>query len=1031
MTRFWNFFVQHHRFTFIVIAALILAGLYAIVSLPKESDPEVDIPIAVVTTVFPGASPLDVEELVTDILEDEIGSISGIDSLDSTSRSGVSSIVVEFDVSTDRDEVIKDLDDAVDAVTPDLPDEAEDPIVTEVSISDEPFLQIALGGDFSLPELTEFANQIESAAEGVNGVSDVQVLGGQEAEIQVIVDKAVLDGFGIAIGQVTRAISTANSDIPVGSIETGGENFNIRLAGRLQDVDDIARVPVGSIEGSVIRVSDIATVQSGFTTQNSLSRLSTDNKTAAPAVTLLVYKSSGGDITRISRNVKNEMNAIVEKDLPAGVDTHIVLDFSEYVQEDLTSLSRNGLATVVIVFLLLLSFLGLREAVMASIAIPLSFLMAFASLLFLDLSINFMTLFSLILALGILVDSAIVINQAMHARTANGEEPFAAAKNVIAEFQWPLIAGTLTTVFAFVPMLLTSGIIGEYIKSIPITVSSVLISSLFVALAISTTLSAVFSKRLASKKGLSKTQVYFREQIDTLKGWYETTMKRLFTEKKLRRLLTGGIVVAIIGAYSLPAIGALEVNMFPTSDEPTFAIDVELPVGTPLDETAGLIGEMQDLLHEDEFIVSYVATVGQSSAAGSTASAGNEHTGYITVDLVEENRPKSVEFVETYQDRLTTAFPYADIDVSQGNFGPPSEAPVVVTIVGEDLDTLDQLAVQFEGVLEDIDGTRNINSSVVETNGEFVIHVDRAAAQRFGLSTTDVALALRNAINGSEATSLNIAGDDVGVVVRYGLSDVAVTDNVFDKTSLETIRALTLATPAGDIPVASIADIRFENSRLTIEHQDGDRIAKVTSFTESGTSAQDVFMAVQGQLSEISIPRGYDVKLGGENEDINQSFADMFAAMILAVFLIAALMVLQFNSFKQMGIILITIPLALIGVFPGLALLNLPLSFPGIIGIVALVGIVVNNAIILIDTINTNVRSGMEKQTAIITAGKARLEPILLTTITTVFGLMPLAITEEVWRSLGFAIIFGLTFSTLLTLVVIPVLYNKYIKTVA
>jgi HAE1 family hydrophobic/amphiphilic exporter-1 len=1027
MKGFWNFFVDHYRFTFIVIAALVLAGAYAIISLPKESEPEVDIPIAVVTTVFPGASPLDVEELVTDVLEDEISAISGIDSMDSVSRSGVSSITVEFGVNTVKEEVIKDLEDAVDAASRDLPAESEDPTITEISLSDAPFLQVSLGGNYSIPELTTFATQIEAATEGVSGVSNVTVLGGQDPEIQVIVNKAVLDGYGIGIGQVTRAIGSANSDIPVGSIETGGENFNIRLAGRLTSVDDIATVPVGSIDGTVIRVSDIASIQSGYTIQNSASRLSTDNITSEPAVTVLFYKSTGGDITRIAREVKERMNDIVTNELPSGVSTYVIVDSSELIEADLSSLTENGIATVIIVFLLLLAFLGFREALMASLAIPLSFLMAFVALLFLGLSINFMTLFALILALGILVDSAIVINQAMHARTATGEDPFVAAKAVIAEFQWPLIAGTMTTVFAFVPMLLTSGIIGEYIKSIPITVSVVLIASLFVALAISTTLSAVFAQKLTSKKELSRTQQYFRNLVHSLQERYDRVMRLLISSPIARKKLTRTIIVALLISFSLPVVGLLKINMFPTSNEPTFAIDVELPVGTPLEQTTELMMNIESELQKDPFITSYVVTVGQSSSAGSVGGSANEHTGYITVDLVEKNRPTSVEFVETYQARLDTLFPNATIDVSQGNFGPPSEAPVVVTIEGTDLDELDRLALEFETVLSGISGTRNIKSTVVETNGEFVIYVNRAAAQRFGLSTTDVALALRNAINGSDATSINAAGTDVDVVVRFGLSDAAVRDNVFDQTSLETIRSLTLATPAGDIPVASIADIRFENSRLSIQRSEGVRIAKVTSFTESGTTASTVFAEVQLALNTMQLPDGYNVKLGGENEDIAQSFTDMFMAMILAVFLIAALMVLQFNSFKQMAIIILSIPLALIGVFPGLAVFGLPLSFPGIIGIVALVGIVVNNAIILIDTININIATGQPKVEAIVAAGKSRLEPILLTTITTVFGLLPLAITEEVWRSLGFAIIFGLTFSTLLTLVVIPTLYHKYI----
>lgn len=308
------------------------------------------------------------------------------------------------------------------------------------------------------------------------------------------------------------------------------------------------------------------------------------------------------------------------------------------------------------------------------------------------------------------------------------------------------------------------------------------------------------------------------------------------------------------------------------------------------------------------------------------------------------------------------------------------------------------------------------------------MYIDRTKAQLYGVSTADVAFILRNAINGVEATSINRAGDDVGVIVRYALDPLAVQAGNIDKTTIDTIRSLTIATPQGDVPLSSFAEIRLEGSRSSIEHDDGERITKVLSFVKTGFAATEIFAEIDNRMDEIEIPDGYTVQLGGENEDINESFADMFRAMVLAIFLIAALLVLQFDSFKQALIILVAIPLAMIGVFPGLALLNLPLSFPGIIGMVALVGIVVNNAIILIDKINTNRKDGMEMTDAIIGAGKARLEPIILTTITTVLGILPLALSDEVWASLGFAIVFGLLFSTVLTLLVIPLLYQRFVR---
>ncbi|PIR74049.1 MAG: hypothetical protein COU35_04370 [Candidatus Magasanikbacteria bacterium CG10_big_fil_rev_8_21_14_0_10_47_10] len=1024
----WDFFIDHYRFTFILSTAILLFGLFAIVQLPKESDPEVNIPIVVVATPFPGASPIDVEELVTNPLEDKISGLSDIKSIDSTSRGGVSSVVVEFEAKADREQVIADLKDAVDEAVVDLPEEAKDPIIQEITVSDSAFLQMSLGGPFRTAELTEFANQIKDEIERVSGVSKVQVIGGHEKQIQIVVNKAQLDTFGISIAQVTRAVSSANSDIPIGAIETAGEAFNIRLAGRLENLQDIERVPVASVSGVPVRISDIATVVQGVSEQTSISRMTIDNKTAEPAVTLLMYKQSGGDIVKTSAAVKKTMQQIVDEELPDGVKTLEIIDLAEYVKSDLTSLSRNGIATVVIVFLILFVILGFREAIMAAIAIPFSFLMTFAYLSYIDLTINFMTLFSLILSLGILVDSAIVINEGMNRELKSGLNPFDAAKKVVREYQWPLIAGTLTTVFAFVPMLLTSGIIGQYIKSIPLTVSGVLISSLFVALGLVTTLSAVVATYQRKKRAVDYARPARLARIDVyvegLQKRYRVFVEGMLLDRKMHKRIIRWTVLMMIISYSLPALGALKVNMFPNSNEPQFAIDFEMPIGTPVERTSELIERIEQQLQQDPRITSYVVNVGQASGAGSTASTGNGHQGYITVKLVEKDRPTSSEFVDTYQKKLDQLQP-GIVRVSQGNFGPPSEAPVVVTILGEDLDTLDRLARDFEQLLKTIDGTRNVQSTVEQTNGEFVLHVDRVRAARYGLSTIDVALSLRNAIAGTVATSVNQGGDDVDIVVRTALNS---KQQKAAKTDIETIRGLTITTPTGEVPLSSIADITLDNSRARIEHQDSERIAKVTGFTEGKATAIDIFAGIDSRMDEIDIPDGYTIQLGGENEDINQSFTDMFRAMILSVFLIAALLVLQFNSFKQSLIILTTIPLAMIGVFPGLTLLNLPLSFPGIIGIVALVGIVVNNAIILIDRINAAKQEGMSTDAAIADAGESRLKPIIMTTITTVLGILPLALTEEVWRSLGFAIIFGLIFSTFLTLFFVPMLYKRWIQ---
>lgn len=1025
----WDFFINHFRFTGILLVALVLFGFISIGQLPKESDPEVDIPIAAITTVFPGASPLDVEELVTNKIEDNLKGISGINTIDSTSRQGVSSITVELSAKVDRDDVMKDVDDAVESSKRDLPTDAEEPVITEISVNDQPFMQLSLGGPYAVSELTSFAKKVKDVAEQVSGVSNIQIIGGQDEEIKVIIDKARLDTYGLGIRQITNAIALANSDVPVGAIETAGEEFSLRLAGRLTNVDDIMNVPVASVQGIPVRVSDVASVQLGFTEQTSLSNVSNDNIQSTPAVTLLAYKTSGGDITQISAGIKSNIDTLIADEFPEGVDFVIVYDLGDYILNDLRSLSRNGLATIVIVFLILYFFLGLREAIIASLSIPLAFLMTFTYLNIIGYTINFMTLFSLILSLGILVDSAIVVNEAMSTHIRKGMEPFAAARTTVREYQLPLAAGTLTTVFAFVPMLLTSGMIGEFIRSIPVTVTGVLLSSLFVALGLVTTITAAVAKRQLNKGSIQLGQekkAKVAHRIDMLREKYKQIIRDVLSQKKLQKRIVRYTILAMIVSYSLPVIGVLKIEMFPTSNEPQFAIDVEMPIGSRLEDTQAVLKEIENELHKDEFVTSYVMNVGSASGMGSTGSFSDSHKGNLVVNLVTSGRPTSKEFVDTYQKKLDTTINNGVIRVSQGNFGPPQEAPVVVTISGQELSVLDTLVADFEEVLTQIAGTQNIKSSVEQTNGEFVLYVDRNLVSRAGISTTDLAFTLRNAINGSVATSINSEGEDVEILVRYALNSEATRGGKLSKATIESIQGLTIATPTGDLPLSSLATIKLENARAAINHKDGERIAKVTSFTTDGQTPFAVFAEVKEAMENMDIPDGYSITLGGDNEDINQSFADMGRAMILAMFLIAALLVLQFNSFRQSIIVLLTIPLAMIGVFPGLALLGLPLSFPGIIGIVALVGIVVNNAIILIDIINIKRKEGSSIDEAIMTAGSSRLQPIVLTTMTTVLGIMPLAITEEVWRSLGFAIVFGLLFSTMLTLIFVPMLYKKF-----
>ena len=1002
-------------------------GVLSAVQLPKESNPEISVPVAFVSTPFPGASVEEVEELVTNKIEDKISSLDDVEVTRSNSRSGISNITIEFDPNADATEVLADLKDAVDEAKPDLPDNAEDPIVKQVSFDDEPILLLSLAGPYDTAQLKVYAEELKREIERIGNVQDVEIFGGKEREVQVIVDKARLDTFGLPLSAVTQAISQANSDIPIGSIETGGEDYNLRFAGRLSDPKQIEQVPIGSAGGVPVTVSDVALVRDTFSQPGSYSFMSSNGGSIDPAVTLRIFKSPGGDITKLSDSIQQKAAAMAADSFPENVTIEATQDVAQYIKDDLGSLTRNGIATVIIVILLLILFIGWREALMAGFSIPLAFLTSFIGLLALGMTINFMTLFSLILALGILVDSAIVINQGLHKHRKDGKSARQAAIDTIREFQFPLITGTLTTVFAFVPMLLTGGIVGEFIKGIPVTVTLVLVSSLFIALAIVTTVSSQVFKKPTGNGNARKLLV--RRAFDSLKGWYKTSLRRLLERKKSRSKLKRVLLLLFIITYALPGTGLLKVEMFPSGDIDFFAIDLEKPFGTPLEETRDAIIPIAEEIHKDPRFKSIVVNVGSTLNLEGQGGASGAHLAHILVNLADERDEKSPEIVAEYREKFAS-FNDGTLTVAQQGSGPPGSAPVEIKIAGDDLTELDALSAEFEKLLAGVDGTTNVRNSVVDTNGQFAIHVDRLRAEQYGIDATQLAFTLRNAINGADATEITLDGDDVDVVVKYALNREALTGDVDTAiTDITTIEALTISTPGGEVPVSSVADIRLENSRAGIEHEDGERIVRVNAGTDAETSPLEVFAVVSEQMDQqINVPPGYAVTLGGENEDTQESFADMLRAMILAIILIAGLMVLQFRSYKQALLIVITIPFALIGVFPGLLLMNQPISFPGVIGIVALAGIVVNNAIILIDRINNNRTEGMEIDDAIVEAGNARIEPIILTTITTVFGILPLALTQPIWASLGYAIIYGLLFSTVTTLVVIPLLYKRLMR---
>jgi multidrug efflux pump subunit AcrB len=1028
----WNFFIEKHKFTILLIISFTLFGLLTIAQIPKESSPEVEIPYAIVITTYPGANAEDIEELITQPIEDKIKSLDEIDKLTSQSVNSVSSIIVQFNANSDSQEKINDLKDKVDEAKNDIPEDANAPIVTQVSLDDVPILTFSISGPYLETQLKSYADTVKDKIESISGVSKVDVLGGKEEEIKVIVDKAKLDSYSLSLLQVNQAISAANSDIPVGLIESSNTEYTVRFAGRLKNIEDIKMIPLAKVSDTVIMLKDVANIYSGYTDAKTLSRLSKDGAPASTAVSLNLYKTVGGDTTRIVDEVLNKIDSL-KSEFPEDISFDVSKNAGQDIKDNLNNLLVNGLETVLIVIVLLFLFLGWREALLAGLSVPITFLMSFIFLNSYGYTLNFLTLFSLILSLGILVDNAIVIAEGIYVNIKKGMNVKDACFASVKEFQWTLIAGTLTTVFAFLPLLIVSGIIGKFMVSIPITISAVLISSLFVALAFIPTAATLIFKdnkkrnnpldqAIPTEKSSKKDEIM--EKVDKK---YSRAIRSLLENKKKGNKLLKYITIALIISFMLPGLGILKANMFPSGQESKIYMNFKLPVGTPLETTNQKIKEVEDALLEDNNISSFLVTVGSQTSGGMLGS-GSSNSNYagIVVNLKEKAKIKSSEFIEKYS-KITQSMNSWEVSLNQDTMGPPSSDPISISIEGNDMETLDNISKQIKNILENIPGTRGIHFASDDSPGELVLEIDRTKAQMYGVTTSQIAAILRVSVAGINSTTLKQNGEETNILLKYDLDEI--NDGISDKKiDLNNIESITVLTSQGEIPISYFLKSDLGYTRSLIQHKDGNRIIEVLGDIKSDASSQSIFDQAKEKINSLSIPEGYKVIYGGEDEDMQKSFSDIFKALIIGIILIACLLVLQFNSYKQALFILATIPLALIGVFPGLVLMGQPLSFPGAIGIVALVGIVVKNAIILIEKINVNLKNGLNKEDAVINAGSSRLRPIVLTTITTVVGMIPLAMSDPTWGPLGYTIIFGLSFSTVLTLFVLPVIYYKFSK---
>ncbi len=1038
---FWTFFVSRFRVTLILAIFMILGGLSAYSSIPRELNPEVEVPFGVITTIYPGASTADVENSITNIIENKVKNIDNLKEITSRSKNSISSVIVEFETGTDLDKNIDDLKDLVDEIIKDLPREIlNDPIITEASVSSLPIMTLSLGGDFALSELKEFADIIEEETSSISGLKEVNITGISDEQFHIYLNPYKLKSHKLSTDKVIQAITQANLDIPFGSIDIAGETVDVRGVGKIRTIKDFQLIPIINQKGTVL-LGDIANIRQEFDTQE-VETYTGSIPHSLPSISIDFVKAEKKvNINKISNKIFEKIKLLKEKkEIPQTLKVDTVFNSADEIQKSLDTLIISGIQTILIIAVILWIFLGWREALLSLIAIPLSMLTAILTLYILGETFNFLSLFALILSLGLLVDNAIIMSEAISENIRIKRiEPIPAANKAIADFRWPIITGTFTTIFAFLPMIfMISGVSGDFISIIPITVTIMLTISLFVSIFLLPALGVLFFRLFPPKENK---EVAF---VVKIKKWYEKIIKKILNKKRNIILVIICSLLSIVSAALIMLTGFIKIEVFPEDDVEVFIIELELPKGTSIDKTREQTKNIDKVLgkylnEKNSWLDNYTIFVGQKSPYdpnvaknGINDPAENILGVTVTMTNKKEREITSQQASAFVQSDLIKIIPsHIKITTNQEKAGPGNGgAPIEVKISSNDLNHLEYLAHEMEIGMNSIklkNGAKlkNINNDFGERNKQIVWHFDRLKMIKYGLTVGQLQTTLRAALEGVSIFDITEGNETVSVVIRLNFDEKFIWKN---QQSLEILNQIPIQTPQGAyISLNEIADFNYEEAIPIIRHIDTRRTVKLTADID-GNGTPKEFDEYLFAVYKKSNPRSSDIfSIGGDSEESNRLVSEMAKSMSIAIFLILLVLILQFDSFSQSFVMIFLIPLSLVTVFWGFGIggqiSDLAIGFPTMIGIVALSGIMINDAIVFVNRYNRHrTHNQMSRPDALTRAGVERFQPIFLTSVTTVFGLLPLALSDPVWAGLGFAIIFGMTTSTITTLFILPCL---------
>ena len=979
--------------------AVVAFGAVAYQRLAIELFPDITHPSITVQTDFEDTAPQEIETLISRPVEEAVGVLRGLKTIRSVSRPGVSEVTLEFEWGSDIDLLSMEVREKLDRLI--LPEGSDDPIILRFDPSLEPVVRLALHGEGSLVTMRRLAEkQIKQDFETLGGVAAAEIKGGLEDEVQIEVNQERLAALNIPIARIEQVVGVSNVNLPGGALRGQTNQYLVRTINEFDNVEEIGDLIIAMNEAAAVRLRDVATVRMGVKDREEITRVNGEE-----SVEIAIYKEGDANTVTVARELHANIAEWQNGKLPPGMRMSVLFDQSSFIESAVKEVRNAAVIGGVLAILVLLFFLrDFTATLIIAISIPLSVIATFVAMYRMDISLNIMSLGGLTLGIGMLVDSSIVVLESIHRARQRGLPAMQAAIEGTTEVGAAVVASTLTTIAVFLPIVFVEGIAGQLFGDQALTVTFSLLASLLVAVTVIPMFSAMGGRRV--------------EVVDEVQSLGRVS--RIY-DRLIGTALRTPVPVLLFGfalfSASAFAISRHATELIPTLTEGEFFFEVQMPEGTAITATNAVIEEMEEAAAADPRLALHYATVGSRVVSGGLSlQTKSENLGQLNLVLADrKDETAEAAVIAGLRER------FIDIPELELELGRPSyfsmKTPIEVIIFGEDLELLRAWSLQLAEAMSGIAGLRDVRSSLEAGNPELQVIFDRNRLAAMGLDLGQMSSTLRTRVQGSVPTRFKEEDRQIDIRVR----NAGITES-----SQDDVRRLVLPGPQGPIRLISVADVRLDRGPAEI-HRVQQQRAAVVSADLQGRSLGAAVVDVRALLAAMPPPPGLSIELGGQNEEMETSFASIRFAIILAIFLVYLVMASTFESFLHPLLVLFTIPLALVGVYLGLWITQTTISVIVLIGVIMLVGIVVNNAIVLIDTINRYRRGGMAKAEAIVRAGHVRLRPILMTTLTTVLGLLPMALSwgegAELRAPLAITVASGLLLSTLLTLVVIPAAY--------